>query len=198
MKVKYLGNSSFLFKSKQAKLITNPTDQGLKINIKKVDPDIVVLSHKAQVAANDYYLISSPGEFEVKEIFVYGYASTLEDGKGEIADIYMFDIENVHLCIIDKSVKNVRGSVLDELGIVDVLFVSLAEEAGMKFSKITDLVNKIEPYILIPMDYTQKTLADFTKTLGVQEVEKMETVLDVKKSDFSEEEVSMRFVVLEK
>jgi hypothetical protein len=125
MRVKYCGNSCFLFRTKKSKLITNPKDKGVKVNLKRTEPDIVVLSHKSNIGDNEYYLISSPGEYEVKDIFVYGYLSSLVNDEVEGADIYMIDIENVHLCIIDRAVKKVRESVLDELGILDVLFISL-------------------------------------------------------------------------
>jgi len=197
MKVKNHGNSCFEFRSKNTKLITNPKGEGVKVNLKRFSPDIVVLSRAEKTNEDDYYLITSPGEYEVKDIFVYGYLSSLEKGEIEQADTYLFDIEDVHLCMIDKSVKSLRASVLDELGIVDVLFVSLAEDSRMKLTKITDLVNKIEPYIVVPMDYTKKTLDDLIKVMGVKEMEN-EKVLDIKKGDFGDEEAPMRFVVLEK
>ena len=78
MRIKYYGNSCFLFKAKDSKLITNPEDEGVKVNLKKVLPDIVVLMHMGEVPKNNYYLINTPGEYEVKDAFVYGYASISE------------------------------------------------------------------------------------------------------------------------
>ncbi|MBN2015707.1 MBL fold metallo-hydrolase [Candidatus Dojkabacteria bacterium] len=195
MKIKYYGNSSFLCKTKQAKLITNPKSEGVKVNLKKLAPDIIVLSHKEDIETNDYYLVSSCGEYEIKEVFVYGFSSDISEEE-EIADIYMFDIEGVQLGMVDKSVRSIKESILDEMGVVNVLFVSLSNDAAMKMSKMTDLVNKIEPQIVIPMDITKEKLEEFTKALGVKEVEKMGDV-DVKQSDFFEEDMPMRVVVLE-
>lgn len=201
MKIKYCGNSCFLFKAKKTKLITNPSDKGVKVNLKSIAPDIIVLSHPTKISSDSYYLISSPGEYEVKDIFVYGYLSDLkkqEDKKEDCsADIYMFDIENVHMSIIDKSVTRVRGSVLDEMGIVNVLFVSLASDSSMKLSKVVDLVNEIEPQIVVPMDYNKELLDKFSNAMGVKELEEVPE-LDVKRGDFSDEELPMRFVVIEK
>ena len=197
MRVKYCGNSCFVYRTNKTKLITNPKDEGVKVNLKRVSPDIVVLSHKGDIQKDKYYLITSPGEYEVKDIFVYGYLSDVNKEDVEQADIYMFDLEDIHLCIIDKAVKKVRERVLDEIGIVNVLFISLAENAGMKLTKVSELVSKIEPQIIVPMDYTNKALKDFAKVLGVKEMEKVPS-LDLEKTDFAEEEVPMRFVVMEK
>ncbi len=200
MKVKYLGNSSFELKSKDAKLVTNPFDEGVSKTMSRIKPDIVITTHKSKVKENDYYMITSPGEFEVKDIFVYGFLSFVDkknEKDHEQADLYMVDVEGIHFGIIDKSVSRVRSWVRNEMGIVDVLFVSLAEDSKMKLDKLGDLVNKIEPFVVIPMDYTKKSLEKFSKMMGVKEMEK-EKDMKFKKSDFSDEEAPMRFVLLEK
>ncbi|MDD3647814.1 MAG: MBL fold metallo-hydrolase [Candidatus Dojkabacteria bacterium] len=197
MKVKYYGNSSLLFKGKKTKLITNPLDREVKLNLKKVLPDIIVQSHSEEIPVGEYFMIKAPGEYEVHDFYVYGYKSDVNDESIDQADIYMIDVEGVHVGLIDKSVEDIRGRILDEMGIVDVLCISLAEESGMKLTKITDLVNKIEPYMVIPMDYNKKLLEDFAKVVGVQELEEVKD-LDVAKSDFESEEMPMRIVVLQK
>ena len=193
MKIKYYGNSCFLFKSQNTKLITNPKDTGVKVNLKKLAPDIVVVSHKDNIGEDNYYLITAPGEYEVKGIFVYGYLSDLK--RDENANIYMIDVENVHLGIIDKTVESVREWILNEMGIMDVLFVSLADDTSMKLSKLVDLVNKVEPQVVVPMDYTKERLVEFSKVIGVKGMEKVEK-LDIARGDFVDEEVPMRLVVL--
>ena len=75
MKIKYYGNSCFLYKSKKSKLITNPKDEGVKINLKTINPDVVVSTHPSEVPDNGYYIIKSAGEYEVKDLFVYGFKS---------------------------------------------------------------------------------------------------------------------------
>lgn len=198
MRIKYFGNSSFLFSTKTSKLITNPYDKNVKVKISKEGPDIMVLSHDSKdLGENEkIYLISSPGEYEVKDIFVYGYLSDV-DKKSDIADIYMIEVEGVHIGVIDKNVKSIRRSVLDEIGIVNVLLVSLADDSGIKTSKMIDLVNKIDPQVVIPMDYSDENLGKFAKVLGVKDLETVPSIV-LKGSDFSEEDVPIRVVVLKK
>lgn len=195
MRIKYYGNSCFLFKSKIAKLITNPKDDNVKLNLKKADPDVVVTSHKIDVPENDYYLITSPGEYEVKELFVYGYNSSVDTEDPEQADIYMFDIDGVHVGMIDQTVERVRGNILNEMGIVDILCISIRDDVGMKLTKITDLINKIEPYYVIPMDFNKESLEKLAKILGVKNLEEADD-LKVKKAEFDSEEVITKILVL--
>ncbi len=196
MKIKYYGNSCFYFKSKGAKLITNPFDKHVKVKLSSLEPDVVVLSHDADCKGDGYYIVSSAGEYEVKDLFVYGYVSDLSSDKKYNCDVYMFDIEGVHLGMIDKSVTKLRSWVINQMGIVNVLFVPLAEESGMKISNLSELVSKIEPEILVPMDYNEDKLREFAKVLGVKAWDK-EKDLEVKSSDFTDEEASMKVIVLE-
>jgi L-ascorbate metabolism protein UlaG (beta-lactamase superfamily) len=197
MNIKYFGNSSFLFKAKDTKLVTNPKSDGVKVNLKKIGADIVALSHKCKLEEDGYYIISSCGEYEVKDVFIYGYASDPSNVVCDQADVYVFDLEGIHLGLIDKSVAKIREGVIDEMGVVNVLFVSLSEESKIKISKLNDLVSRIEPQIVIPMDYTKENLDKFLKAVGVKEPEKVDK-LSVKRTDFSEEDMPIRVVVLEK
>jgi len=197
MKIKYYGNSCFRFSGKVSKMVTNPKDKGVKMSLKRIKPDIVVKSHKGENKGYEgMYVIANPGEYEIKDIFVYGYLSESESNEN-IADIYMFDIENIHIGYIDRKVEAMKQSIIKDMGIVNVLFVSLAGDAGMKMTKISDLVNKIEPQIVIPMDYTSKNLEKFAKIQGVKSLEE-ETKLNIKKNDFAEEDMPLRIIVLKK
>lgn len=196
MQVKSYGNSTILLKSNKAKLITNPKSEGAKVNLKALAPEIVLLTEKNELPDDSFYVISSPGEFEVQDIFVYGYKSDLS-GDNQQADVYMVDIAKVHLGIIDKSVDKIRDWVLNEMNIANVLFVPLTEGIGMKLSKVADFVNKIDPWIIVPMDYSKESLGEFIRIIGVKDVEKVDS-LDLKHTDFTEEDMPTRCVVFEK
>ena len=197
MKVKYFEGSTFLLENGESKLLTNPFDKSADL-LEKVSPTIVVLSHEAKSAkTNGFFTVVTPGEYEVKDIFVYGYNS-LEDEKGQTsADVFMFEVEGIHFGFIDKSVVTAEQSILSEIGIVDVLFVPLEKESGMSLAKTIELIRKIEPFMIIPMDYDEATLKEFVNTMGINEAE---TVKDLKlsKSDFADEEMPLRCVVFEK
>lgn len=195
MEVKYFGNSSFLLKSKKkVKVLTNPFDVNVKINIKKIQPEIVLASHKIKKAGNDYYFINTAGEYEIKDIFVYGFDSKPES---EDCDVFLISMDHISFGLIDKNVNQLSDVIVDEMGIVNVLFISLDEEVGMKINKLVDLASEIDPQILIPMDFDEKSLEQLKKSVGVKEIEKLPK-LSVKSDEFSGEDIPMRIVVLEK
>ena len=195
MKVKYFGNSTFLLQAGESKLITNPFETKKDL-IKATNPSIIVLSHKGEVKASEAFTISTPGEYEVKDMFVYGYSSSSDEADMIQADIFMFDLEGVHLGFIDTNVSSGKTSHMKELGISDILFISLAKDSAMSIAKRIELTRKIEPYIIIPMEYDDVTLKEFINAMGIKEVEKLEDV-KFSTSDITEEDMPMRCVVLQ-
>src|SRR3989304_462301 len=90
MDITYLGHSSFRLRGKQASLVTDPYHSqmvGLKFP-RHVTADVVTVSHNhedhnatAAVEENPF-VISGPGEYEVKGVNVLGIASFHDDAKG--------------------------------------------------------------------------------------------------------------------
>lgn len=95
MEIKYLGHSSFLIKTKTAKIVTDPYDShmvGLKFP--KVEADIITISHhhqdhdKAdQVGFSQTgvlpLVIDIPGEFEKQGIRIFGFKSYHDKKQGQ-------------------------------------------------------------------------------------------------------------------
>lgn len=191
MNIKYFGNSSFLFKSGNKKLAINPEKK-----VAKMHPDIIITSEGTIPEKTDAFAIHIPGEYEIKEIFVYGYCSEVNGKEVEHADLYLIDMDGINLGFIDRGVKTLKSNHLSELGSVDVLFIPLSREARMSNEKLRDVINRIEPYIIIPMDYDKDRLAAFISVMGIKEVENSSS-LDIKSSDFQNEEMPLRCIVLE-
>lgn len=198
MKIKYYGGSSFELSTKEAKLLTNPFGKKSKAKLNKIKPDIVVVSHKMEVEEDGFFLITTAGEYEVSDVFVYGYSSKTGGEKDEgIANIYVFDLEGIHFGFIDKEVKKVKRSHLNDIGLVNVLFMSLASDVEMTMSKKLKLIRKVEPQMVIVMDYDKENLAEFTKSLGIKAVDKEKT-LKLSKNEFKDDDMPLRCVILDK
>ncbi len=74
MEIKYFGHSSFLIKSKEAKLVTDPFDEKMVgLSFPKTEADIITVSHghadhnKTNNVSGDPLVIDWPGQFEKKE-----------------------------------------------------------------------------------------------------------------------------------
>ncbi|MGB9883425.1 MAG: MBL fold metallo-hydrolase [Microgenomates group bacterium] len=218
MEIKYLGHSSFLIKTKTAKIITDPFDSkmvGLKYP--KVEADIITVSHQhndhnqvSQVAGVDGQaplIIDMPGEFEKKGVRVFGFRSYHDDKKGQTRgenNLYKIEAEGVSILHCGDLGMVPEESFLENIGEVDILLVPVGGFYTIDPSQAEELVKKIEPHIVIPMHYNHLKLnqevfgklapvEEFTKKFGIEKPEFLPKLV-YKKEEQDEE---MKIVVME-
>ena len=214
MDIKYLGHSSFLFRSKDAKVVTDPFDPtytGLKFL--PIEADIVTISHDH----NDHNYIAGikgeplvltwPGEYEKNEVRVTGFSSFHDSSEGSERGpnvMYKFEIEGIHILHCGDLGHPLSENTINTIGEVDILCVPVGGIYSITAAQAMKVVNEIEPSIIIPMHYQQAGLDQsifaqlqsvdaFVKeisTQGVQPVDK----LTVKKESLSLDE--QRVVVM--
>ncbi len=120
--------------------------------------------------------IKGPGDYEIKDIFVKGIMTNTElDGKKYINTIYSLSIENITLCFLgavsdDKLSTSIRGQIESP----DILFVPIGNNDLISPSEAYKLAVTLEPKIIIPMDYDEKTLKAFLKEAGQEKVSPIE------------------------
>jgi L-ascorbate metabolism protein UlaG (beta-lactamase superfamily) len=118
----------------------------------------------------DAFVISSPGEYEIKgALFSASFSGVGIDS----TLIYRIDIENIALgfCIglskidFDVLIKTLEG--------VDVLFVPVGGKGVLDANKAMEVVTALEPRLVIPMQYKSKnnptnqdTASGFIKEFG--------------------------------
>ena len=219
MEIKYLGHSSFLIKTKTAKLVTDPYDpEMVGIKFPKTEADIVTVSHHHKDHDNiqavlkpqtgEQLIIDMPGEFECKGIRIFGYLSYHDKTKGSERGeniLYKIEAEGVTLLHCGDLGYLPEDSFLDSLGDIDVLFVPTGGFYTIDESEAAELVKKIEPSIVIPMHFNHShlnqkgfgKLSSVDKFLEKMGVEKAvpEPKLVVKKENL--QDVEMKVVVLE-
>jgi L-ascorbate metabolism protein UlaG (beta-lactamase superfamily) len=133
MNIKYLGHSSFLLKSKNAKIVTDPFDSSV-VGLPFVgqEADIVTISHHHKDHDNlskitgEPTVIDWPGEFEIKGVRIFGYRSYHDKQKGaergEVV-IYKYEIEDVSVAHCGDLGVIPDASLIDSIGNIDVLLV---------------------------------------------------------------------------
>ncbi len=219
MEIKYLGHSSFLIKTKTAKIITDPFDPkmvGLKFP--KIEADIVTISHQHQDHNNfqavlppegqsNSLIIDMPGEFEKNGVRIFGYLSYHDEKKGEDRGenvLYKIEAEGMMVLHCGDLGLVPDDDFLDMVGDIDVLLVPTGGFYTIDSEKAFELIKKVEPSIVIPMHYNHEKLNQqiFGKLARVEEIakkfglEKPETLskLVIKKDELTEE---IKLVVLE-
>lgn len=205
MEIKYLGHASFLIKTKDAKLVTDPYDSSIGMNFPKTEADVVTVSHQhadhnnLKGVSGNPLVIDWPGEFEKKGIRVFGYRWYHDDKKGEERGeniLYKFEAEELSLLHCGDLGSIPPDEFLDSMGTIDILMVPTGGFYTIDAPTAVKLVEKIEPSIVIPMHYNHdklnqstfgklSSLGEFLKQMGVEST--LVDKLTVKKDDVGDE-----------
>lgn len=214
MDITYLGHSSFKLKGRSASLVTDPFDaKMLGLKFSGVEADIVTISHdhsdhnKASAVSGVKKTISGPGEYEVMGISVLGFASYHDDKEGTLRGnntIFVIEVDGLRICHLGDLGHALSEGLVEDIGDIDILMVPVGGEYTIALQQAVEVVQQIEPSIVIPMHYKVPGLSEatFTKLSGVSEFVKevglnSETLpkLSIKKEEIGE---GQKVVVLEK
>ena len=173
MEIKYLGHSSFLIKTKTAKVVTDPYDSemvGLKFP--KTEADVVTVSHSHKdhnqiknvsgINGVDPLIIEMPGEFEKMGVRIFGFQSYHDKTKGSERGeniLYKFEAEGLSVLHCGDLGVIPEESFLETIGEVDILMVPVGGFYTIDADEAVQLVKRIEPAIVIPMHYYNPAFA---------------------------------------
>lgn len=184
-------------------LATNPISKDSKIKGTRFGADIALVSLNNldtngvdQLSFGDRqpFVISGPGEYETKGIFIKGWKSFSEyGGKKNINTIFSVLMENMNICFLgaldnEKSISSEMLEAMEED--VDILFVPVGGEGVLNADLAYKLAVKLEPKLIIPMHYGEvgekEALKKFLKEAGedIKPIDK----LTLKKKDLEGKE----------
>jgi L-ascorbate metabolism protein UlaG (beta-lactamase superfamily) len=178
---------------------------GAKTVTRDGDVAIFTTSHPATVAGAKM-TIDMAGEYEVSGVNIQGIqARAHTDTETErTATIYKVTVGDVRVLVLGHIYPKLSESKLEDIGVVDVLFVPVGG-TGYTMDPVGALqvVKAIEPKIFVPTHYAdsalsyevpQQTLADAVKAFGMEPKE------TTKKLQFKPSEVTntTQLVILEK
>lgn len=138
-------------------------------------------------------VISGPGEYEAKNVFIKGFASKSNySGKDKINTIYSVTLENINMCFLGAlSDINLSSDVKEDLGDVDILFLPIGGDGVINPAQAEKLSVEIEPKIIIPMHYgevgAKDALKKFLKEAGEENVKPTDK-LTIKRKDLDGKE----------
>ncbi len=199
MHISWLGLSALRVETKGAVIVTDPFAPTLTTRPLRAKADVVTVSNPASEAHNHVgaihgspFVVDTPGEFEVKGVYMQGLA-------GSHSTLYTFDVEGLRLAHIGDLRAAPQSAVLERMNGVDVLCLPVGGGTTLDPEAAMEVVNAIEPRIVIPMHYhvegfkpKEKLLpvAAFLREIGASKVEPIER-LTVKKRDLGEDETTV-------
>ncbi len=148
----------------QTTLVIDPFDESTGIKMpKNKNIDILLLTHNhtdhnnKKIADKETFIIDSPGEYELRGIFIQGISSfhDKKNGKERGANtIYTIEGEGMRICHLgDFGEEELSDEQLKEIGEVDILMIPIGGVYTIDAKEATKVISQIEPRIIIPMHY---------------------------------------------
>jgi len=215
MQIIWKGQSCFQITTQKTKNPVNITIDPFSPEIGLRPPtgaaDIVLVSHDHKdhnnIAAisGQPFVISGPGEYEIKDVYIQGIPSWHDDQEGKERGrntIYVIDAEDLRVCHLgDLGQKELTNEQLEKIGQVDILMIPVGGNFTIDEKEAQKIMSQIEPKITIPMHYFIPKLKvkidgvdKFLKSLGIKSMQP-EPKLSIKKKDILPDEA--KIVVLE-
>lgn len=201
MIITYYGGEFFKVQFGDTTLAFNPISKESKLKSSRFGADIVLSTtyHEDfngvdQVTHGEKkpFVISGPGEYEVKEVFIKGLPSESKyGGKDLINTIYTVSLENMNICFLGaNSSAELKNETVEALDEIDILFVPIGGDGVLDPAKAYKLAVSLQPKIIIPMHFgdvgEKDALKVFLKEAG--ENPKSEPKLTLKKKDLEGKE----------
>lgn len=183
----------------------NPVSKSGKGRITKYGADIVMMQRytpdyngidEVTRAGQVPFSIEGPGEYEVNGIFIKGIETTATiKGVPHINTIYTFTFDGIKLCFLGYLTSKFTADVREQIDEVDIVFTPAggAQDVLLPFESF-NLAASLEPKVIIPYEYDEKTLPVFLKEAGAESKFAVDK-LTVKKKDL--EGKNAEVVVLE-
>jgi L-ascorbate metabolism protein UlaG (beta-lactamase superfamily) len=143
-----------------ATLLTDPYDNesGLRFP-KTIEPDIVALTHQdisrfnLENVGTKPFIVSDPGEYEVKRIFVRGIQDPSAEKESKRQIIYRFDVEDVSVGFLGPQKRTLTTYEVEQLGDIDILVLPVGGGDVMDAKAAAGTISLVEPRVVVPIYY---------------------------------------------
>jgi len=179
-------------------LAFNPISKKSKLKQSKFGSDIALISQNhddcngvEQVShgAREPFIISGPGEYEVKKVTVTGFQSeTTYGGKSAINTIYIVKLEGMKICFLGTLGNDkITDGAFEAMENIDILFIPIGGNGMLEPSKAHQLGVKIGSHVVVPIGFEAASLKKFLKEEGDEGIKPAEK-LTAKKKDVESKE----------
>jgi L-ascorbate metabolism protein UlaG (beta-lactamase superfamily) len=202
MVITHYGGEFFKIQFGDATLALNPVSKYSKLKSTRFGADVALVSLNNldfngvdQIGFGEKlpFIISGPGEYEIKDIFIKGFkALSKYGGEERINTIYSIALENMNLCFLGAiGTPELSAETKEALGDIDIVFLPIGGEGVLTAAEANKLATSLEPKMIIPMHFDgvgdKKALITFLKESGSEDVKPVEK-LTIKKKDLEGKE----------
>ena len=204
MVISYQGVQSFRVQFGDTVLAFDPVSKKSKFKAGNFGADIALISinhpdmngvDQVSRGEKQAFIINGPGEYEIQGVFIKGLPSSSNyglpaqaGGSERLNTIYTVNLENMNLCFLG-ALGNAEIPSETKAGIdgIDILFVPVGGDGVLDASDAYKFAVSLEPSIIIPMNFDEKSLKAFLKEGGGEGVNPIDK-LTIKKKDLEGKE----------
>lgn len=166
MEIKWYGQSCFRVKDNDKIIVFDPFSNDIGLTLPKLIADIILVSHNhhdhnnvVAIISEDNkkpFIVASPGEYEVSGVYIHGISSFHDKKEGEERGqntIYVVNFNGIKICHLGDLGTPLSNGNLEALGEIDILFVPVGGKYTINIKEVMEVINQIDPKIIIPMHY---------------------------------------------
>jgi L-ascorbate metabolism protein UlaG (beta-lactamase superfamily) len=159
------GHACFRLRGRETTVVTDPYDRSTGFPPLKLTADVVTISHShphhshvevVQPASGRVRTVDGPGEYEMAGSLIEGVATYLDKQRGKTLGkntAFLIHLDDVSICHLGSVAHTLSSSQIEALKDADVLLVPIGGEPTLDASAAAEVVNQLEPRIVIPMYY---------------------------------------------
>jgi L-ascorbate metabolism protein UlaG (beta-lactamase superfamily) len=184
MEITWLGHACFRLKAKEGTVVCDPFSKEIGLSLPRIQADVVTVSHEhtghnqTTAIGGSPRILSGPGEYEIKNIFLTGIAAyhDAEQGKsrGKVT-IYLIEMEDMVICHLGDLAHVPTQEHIEAIGHVDILLTPVGGGNSLNAAQAAEVAGLLEPRAIIPMHYhtsglttTLDPLSRFVKEMGAR------------------------------
>lgn len=163
MTITWFGQSCFRIECKEGSVLIDPFDKTVGLKVPRVKDDLILVTHphydhnNLEGVEGETFVISNPGEYEIKGIHVQGISSFHDKAQGEergMNTIYRIKAEDMVVCHMgDFGEGKLSDEQVEAIGDIDILMVPVGGHFTIDAKEAVEVISQIEPKVIIPMHY---------------------------------------------
>jgi len=163
MEITYFGLNAVRLRGREATVMIDPYEPKLGLSPVRLNVQIVIFTHddpthfSLQGLSGEPHVVSGAGEFEIKGVSMTGTQTYHDAKKGAERGknfAYTVELDDLRICHLGHLGHALSEEQLEGIGSkIDVLFVPVGGGSHINSAQATEIVNQIEPKLVIPISY---------------------------------------------
>lgn len=158
MIITFHGEGCFKIQSGDFIVLTDPLDDNPEQR-RRIKSDVVLKTltpfplSQELTNLSTYQLISGPGEYNIKNVNITGFALPKESSEKFLKTVYLIKMEDINLCFLGHISEIPEPAILEHLEEIDILFIPAGGEPFINQKSAAKTVKQTGPKIVIPSFY---------------------------------------------